>query len=83
MKQTLYLGVMRVDQYRRERGVTPESLRDAGLPPGAGYAYQRIDPWHYVLAFENGGAKLEYDSAVPREKFFGSPREVLSMGGTQ
>lgn len=83
VKQTLYMGVMRVEQFRREHAVTPESLRDAGLPLGAGYAYQRVDPWHYILGFESGGAKLEYDSAVPKDKFFGSPREVLSMGGTQ
>lgn len=83
LKQTLYMGVMRVEQYRRVRGVTPEALRDADLPLNAGYTYQRVDPWHYVLGFERAGAKLEYDSTIPKESFFGSPREVLSMGGTQ
>lgn len=83
IKQTLYLGVMRIEQYRRDRGVTPDRLTDADLPPGAGYTYQRLDPWHYSLAFESGGSKLEYDSKVPRESFFGSPRTLLTMGENQ
>ena len=83
VKQTLYMGVMRIDTYRRARGVTPETLADADLPENAGYTYRRINLSHYVLAFENGGPKLEYDSSVPKETFFGSPRAVLSMGETQ
>lgn len=83
VKQALYLGVMKVDAYRRVHGVTPDSLTAAGLPDTAGYAYRRIDPAHYVLAFGVSGPKLEYDSSVPKEGFFGSPREMLTMGDPQ
>jgi hypothetical protein len=81
VKQTLYMGVMRIELYRRDHGgVTPETLPDADLPVNVGYTYLRIDAWHYVIGFENGGQKLEYDSSIPRETFFGAPKALLSMG---
>jgi hypothetical protein len=83
VKQTLYMGVMRIDAYRRVHNVTPETLAEADLPENAGYTYQRVDGWHYILGFQNGGPKLEYDSVVPKESFFGSPQALLSIGGTQ
>jgi hypothetical protein len=47
---------------------------------GEGYAYERLGPTRYVISFRNGGAKLEYDSNVSKESFFGSPKDVLNMG---
>jgi hypothetical protein len=79
-KQALYLGVMKIDAYRRVHGVIPESLEQAGLPVAQGYAYERLSPTHYVVSFRNGGAKLEYDSGVSKESFFGSPKDLLNMG---
>lgn len=79
-KQALYLGVMKLDAYRRVHGVLPDSLAEAGLPVAEGYAYQRVNPTRYVLSFRNGGAKLEYDSSDSKENFFGSPKDVLNMG---
>jgi hypothetical protein len=83
IKQTLYMGVMRIDAYRQVHNATPERISDAGLPENVGYTYQRIDAWHYVLGFENRGPRLDYDSTIPKESFFGSPQALLSMGGTQ
>ncbi len=83
VKRALYLGVMRVDAYRRAHGVTPESLADAGLPEAGPYAYQRIDPVHYVIAFRADGARIEYDSSMSKEQFFGTPKEILTIGGSQ
>jgi hypothetical protein len=71
---------MKVDAYRRVHGAIPESLEEAGLPVGEGYAYERLGPTRYVISFRNGGAKLEYDSNVSKESFFGSPKDVLNMG---
>lgn len=82
-KQALYLGVMRIDAYRKVHGVVPETLVDAGLPEADAYAYQRLDPTHYRLSFRGGGSKLEYDSSEPKESFFGSPRELLTMGDSK
>ncbi len=82
-KQALYLGVMKLDAYRRVHGVLPDSLAEAGLPVAEGYAYQRVNPTRYVLSFRNGGAKLEYDSSDSKENFFGSPKDVLNMGDAQ
>ena len=83
VKQALYLGVMKIDAYRRVHGVVPDTLADAGLPGGGPYAYRRIDPSHYLVSFEGDGHKLEYDSNEPKERFFGSPREVLTMGDSK
>ena len=83
VKQALYLGVMKIDAYRRVNGVTPETLRDAGLPESGPYSYRRVDPARYVIAFLGNGPKLEYDSSDPKESFFGSPKELLTMGETQ
>jgi len=81
VKQTLYLGVMRIEAYKRVHGVTPETLSDAGLPDGAGYTYTRVDPTRYVLSFSANGPNLEYTSSDPKESFFGTPKDMLSMGG--
>lgn len=81
VKQALYLGVMRVEAYRRVHGATPDRLEDAGLPPDAGYAYDRVDPNHYTLSFQRDGRSFDYDSAVPVDRAFGSPKQMLQMGG--
>lgn len=84
VKQALYLGVMRVDAYKRTHGgITPETLLDAGLSDTGGYSYVRIDPTRYVLSFRVEGPKLEYDSNDPKESFFGDKQQILSMGGAK
>jgi hypothetical protein len=83
VKQALYLGVMKIDTFRREHGVTPDSLTEAGLPEPGPYGYRRIDSTHYVISFDGNGAKLEYNSDDSKESFFGSPKELLTMGETQ
>ena len=83
VKQALYLGVMRVEAYRKVHGVTPERLEDAGLPSDSGYTYGRIDSKHYNLAFERDGRSFDYNSDVPVESAFGSPKEMLSIGGSR
>ena len=83
VKQALYLGVMKVDAYRRVHGVAPDSLADLGLSETGPYAYQRIDSAHYVLSFHGNGPTLEYDSSDSKERFFGSPQEILTMGDSK
>ena len=80
VKQALYLGVMRIDAYRRVHGVTPGSLADVGLSETGAYGYRRIDPTRYVISFQGDGPKLEYDSNESKDGFFGSPKEILTMG---
>jgi hypothetical protein len=83
-KQALYLGVMKIDAYRRMHGgITPEMLTEAGFSEDGAYAYNRVSPTRYVLSFRNGGSKLEYDSNEPKELFFGSPNDMLTMGGSK
>lgn len=83
-KQALYLGVMRVDAYRRMHGgITPGTLAEAGLSEDGAYAYSRVSPTRYVLSFRNDGSKLEYDSNEPKDQFFGSPQDMLTMGGSK
>ena len=83
VKQALYLGVMKIDAYRRVHGVTPDSLANAGLPEAGAYVYQRMDSERYVLSFRDDGSKIEYDSNESRDGFFGTPKEILTMGGSQ
>jgi len=83
VRQALYLGVMRVDAYKRVHGVTPETLLDVGLSDTAGYSYVRIDATRYVLSFRVDGPKLEYDSNEPKDRVFGKPAQILTMGGTK
>jgi hypothetical protein len=79
-KQALYLGVMKIESYRRSHGVTPDTMMESGLAAGSGYTYTRVDSAHYVLVFENGAARQTYDSSIPIKGTFGSPKEMLSMG---
>lgn len=82
-KQALYMGVMKIDAYRRMHGVTPDTLAEAGIADDGAYGYSRVSPTRYVLSFRNGGTKVEYDSNEPKENFFGSPQDMLTMGGSQ
>jgi hypothetical protein len=82
-KQALYMGVMKIDAYRRVHGVTPDTLADAGIAEAGVYAYSRLSPTRYVLSFRTGGSKIEYDSNESKEGFFGSPQDMLTMGGSQ
>jgi hypothetical protein len=83
VKQALYLGVMKIDAYRRVHGVTPGSLAEAGLLGEGGYGYRRINPQRYVVSFQGNGPTLEYDSSIPKDRFFGSPQDILSMGASR
>ena len=83
VKQALYLGVMKIEAYRRIHGVTPSSLADAGLVDASGYDYTRIDVSHYVVSFEGNGSKLDYDSNQSKDRFFGSPQAILTMGASK
>jgi hypothetical protein len=74
---------MKIDAFRRVHGVVPDSLVEAGLPVAEGYAYERMSPTRYVLSFHNGGAKLAYDSSEAKESFFGSPKDMLTMGDSK
>jgi hypothetical protein len=82
VKQTLYLGVMKIEAYRREHGVSPANGQDAGLisPP---YAYARVDTNGYTLSVDLHGSRMQYSSAVPVERVFGTASEMLKMGDTQ
>ena len=82
-KQALYLGTMKVEAYRKVHGAAPMSLFDAGITEDSGYAYSRIDPGHYVLVFEAGGQRVQYDSTVELQRMFGSPQEMLTMGASR
>lgn len=83
VKQALYLGVMKIEAYRRQNGVTPRSLADAGVVEAGAYDYKRIDPSRYVVSFRGNGPNLEYDSNVPKDRFFGTPEEILSIGASK
>ncbi|HEX4824805.1 MAG TPA: hypothetical protein VFV19_10850 [Candidatus Polarisedimenticolaceae bacterium] len=82
LKQALYMAAIKVEAYRREHGVTPASLADTGLasPP---YSYTRVDPNVYVVAVDLHGSKLEYDSTVALDKYFGTPKEMLTTENHQ
>jgi len=83
VRQALYLGVLKVEAYRRVHGVTPTGLTDASLPDPGPYSYQRLNPSHYVLGFQADGPREQYDSAIPMEQVFGSPEKMLAMGGAR
>ena len=82
VKQTLYLGVMKIEAYRREHGVSPANGQDAGLisPP---YDYARVGTTGYMLSVDLHGSRMQYNSAVPVERVFGTAREMFKTGETQ
>jgi hypothetical protein len=81
-KQALYLGVMKIEAYRRVHGVTPDTMMEAGLAAGSGYTYTRVDPAHYVLVFEDRAAHQTYDSSLPIGSAFGPAREMFAVGSS-
>ena len=80
-KQALYLGALKIEAYRKVHGATPASLGDAGLPEDSGYAYSRTNAGRYVLVFVAGGQRVQYDSVVELQRYFGTPEQMLTMGG--
>ena len=79
-KQALYLGVMKIEAYRRVHGVAPDTMMEAGLAAGSGYGYTRVDSAHYVLVFEDRTARQTYDSSTPIRNAFGPPKEMFALG---
>ena len=83
LKQALYLGVMKVDAYRRAHGFTPSSIAVLDLPQNA-YEYRRVNADQYVLAFRTeDGQRFEYNSRSPKEAIFGPSQSILSMGASK
>jgi hypothetical protein len=80
LKQALYLGVMKIDAFRRVHGATPNTLTEAGLPDDGTYMYKRLDADHYTLSFRAHGPQFEYNSRDSKDTYFGSPQLILSMG---
>lgn len=82
VKQALYMGVMKVEAYRRVHTVTPNDLQDVGLtdPP---YSYRRVSPTEYAIGLNIAGQQLEFSSRMSMHNFFGSPKEMLAMRGAQ
>jgi hypothetical protein len=82
VKQALYLGVMKVEAYRRTHKVTPNDLQDVGLtePP---YSYRRVSPSEYAIGLNLAGQQLEFSSRMSMQTFFGSPKDMLAMRGAQ
>lgn len=82
VKQALYLGAMKIDAYRRVHGVTPDVLEDVGLP-NPPYSYTRVSSTQYTVGIDLDGPRLEYESSIPLERFFGTPQEMLTIGGSK
>src|SRR5262245_453878 len=82
-KQALYLGVMKLEAYRRVHGDAPDAMMDAGLFAGSGYTYTRVDRGHYVLTFEDRSAHQTYDSSTPLSSAFGPAREMFALGNDE
>jgi hypothetical protein len=82
VKQALYLGAMRIEAYRRVHGVTPDALEDVGLP-NPPYSYTRVDSTRYTVGIDSDGPRLEYESSIPLGQFFGTPQEMLTIGGSK
>jgi hypothetical protein len=79
-KQALYLGVMKLEAFRRVHGAAPDTMMEAGLAAGSGYVYTRVDAGHYVLAFEDRSARQTYDSTTPMAAAFGPAKEMFALG---
>lgn len=78
-KRTLYLGVLKIEAYRKVNGLYPFEIRAAGVDDRSGYRYERVSDERYRLTFhEADGSKATFDSATPIERFFGRPEEVLA-----
>ena len=79
-KQALYLGVMKLEAYRRVHGDAPDTMMDAGLTAGSGYTYSRVERGHYVLTFADRTAHQTYDSSTPLSSAFGSAKDMFALG---
>lgn len=82
LKQALYLGVMRIEAYRKTHdGAAPDTPGQAGLPDDAGYVYKRTGSTSYHVEFVHGNdPTFQYDSTTPVDAYFGSPKSMLAMG---
>ena len=80
-RKALYLGVLKVEAYRKLNGMVPFEIEVANIRRKDGYAYERVDDRHYVLTFrEPDGRALSFDSHTPIEKYFGPPEAILGDG---
>ncbi|HEX6852811.1 MAG TPA: hypothetical protein VF139_15550 [Candidatus Polarisedimenticolaceae bacterium] len=79
--KALYLGVLKIEAYRKLNGMLPFEMEVANIRRKDGYAYERVDDRHYVLTFrEADGRQMSFDSHTPIERFFGPPEAVLGDG---
>lgn len=69
---SLLVATQMVEQYREDRGVLPETLEEAGIPPAA-FTYRR-DGDEYELFASEGGVTVRYDS-------LDGPRSLLDRLG--
>jgi hypothetical protein len=85
LKQALYLGVMRLEAFRKTHdGVAPATLAEAGLPENAGYVYNRTGSATYNITFvHDDDPTFHYDSNIPVDTYFGSAKTMLAMGDTR
>lgn len=80
-KRALYLGVLKIEAYRKLNGMTPFEVEVANIRRKDGYAYERLDDRYYVLTFrEPDGTTMAFDSHVPIERHFGPPEAILGDG---
>lgn len=80
-RRALYLGVLKIEAYRKLNGMAPFEIEVANIRRKDGYGYERVDDRHYVLTFrEADGRTMSFDSHVPIEKFFGPPEAILGDG---
>jgi hypothetical protein len=79
--KTLYLGVLKIEAYRKLNGMLPYEMEVANIRRKDGYSYERLDDRHYLLTFrESDGRTMSFDSHTPIERFFGPPEAVLGGG---
>lgn len=79
-KRTLYLGVLKIEAYRKVNGLYPFEIRAAGVDDRSGYRYERVSDERYRLSFhEADGRSMTFDSATPIVRFFGRPEEILAQ----
>jgi len=80
LRSSLCFAAQRVNLFAEENGRLPDSLAEAGVPPGENWGFESLSDSRYRISVQERGRRMSYDSAVPFEWFFAEELKAQERG---
>lgn len=83
LRSTLYMAVMDIEAYRRDRGALPRQFADLGIRGSGSWIYEPLGARQYSLTFSDGQRKMTYVSTRSPEFYFAGLSLLNQEGGKE